>query len=443
MKAHNVLTLNRQILYLAGPSILSNLSVPLLSSVDTALVGHLEEIYYLGAIAIGTMIFNFLYLGFGFLRMGTTGLTAQAVGDGNERHVILTLVRSLLVALTLGVGLILLQTPIETISFKLVQTSADVEAYARSYFNIRILAAPATLALFAFHGWFLGMQNAHYPLILAVMGNLANIGLNVLFIQVFDLKSDGIALGTVLAQYFGLILALGLFGRKYRHYLSQIIPSQILDWQALQRFFSVNRDIFIRTVCLVFSFTYFTAMSAQFGDRILAVNTILMQFWTILAYGIDGFAFAGESLAGRYLGAKDAVNLRRTVIFSFAWGLGFGLIFMGVYAAWDRELIAIFTDKPDLIDLALVYVAWTIAAPLVNSIAFIWDGIFIGTTATAAMRNAMLVCTFLVFLPTFHLTRAWLDNHSLWLAMTLLMVMRGLTLTLLAKKHVFGQLRAE
>ncbi len=431
--------MNKQILRLAIPNIISNLSVPLLSSVDTALVGHLDEIYYLGALAVGGIIFNFIYWGFGFLRMGTTGLTAQAYGTQNDVGISLILVRTLILALVCGLGLIILQTVIAKISFSLIGATPEVEKYAREYFFIRIYAAPATLALYAFHGWFLGMQNANYPLILAVFVNVVNIIFNVIFIQIFNLKADGVAYGTVIAQYSGLAVAILLYLKKYHHYTTRIVKELILEAKALKRIFVVNRDIFIRTLCLIFTFSYFTAKSAEGGNEILAVNSILLQLIFILAYGVDGFAFAAESLVGKYIGAKDKTNLSKTVKFSFLWGMGLAVIISIIYALSGEEILGLFTNKESIITLAMTYMIWIVIAPLIHSFCFIWDGIFIGATATAAMRNSMLICTLLIFLPTYLLFRGPLGNHSLWLALTLFMVMRGVTLTWFSKKYIFQQ----
>ncbi len=423
---------NKQILNLAIPNILSNLSIPLLSSVDTALVGHLQGLEHLGAVAVGGMIFNFIYWGFGFLRMGTTGLTAQAFGNNNLKEIAMILGRALLIAAAIAIALLVLQVPLAALSFYLVKASPEVEVFARDYFYIRIWAAPATLGIYAIQGWFLGMQNAKYPLYMALLVNFSNILLSVLFVNYFGMQSAGVALGTVCAQYLGIVFSFFLFFNKYKEYTHHFILRHLLESKALKRFLFVNSDIFIRTICLVFVFSYFTAASAAFGDDILAANTILMQFWTILAYGIDGFAYAAESLVGKYVGANSSELLKQSITALFVWSIGMGVVFSLLFFTFDSQLLSLYTDKPDIIALAQEYIWWTIFAPLINGICFIWDGIFLGATDTVALRNSMLICTFLIFLPVFFGLKGSLGNTALWLAMTLFMVARGITLSVFA-----------
>jgi MATE family multidrug resistance protein len=428
--------MNRQILRLAIPNIISNLTVPLLSSVDTAMVGHLNDIAYLGAIAVGGMIFNFIYWGFGFLRMGTTGLTAQAFGKKDEQASMLTLARAVSVAIGFSILLILLQKPIASVSLALVDASSDVERFALVYFSIRIYAAPATLGLYAFTGWFLGMQNARYPMILAIVTNLFNVFFDVLFVRFYHMNVDGVALGTVCANYLGLAVAVILFLRRYRHQTGSFDRYRILQIDALKKFFTLNFDIFIRTLILIFAFAFFTARSAAAGELVLAANTILINLWTIMSYGIDGFAFAAESLIGRFIGAGDRHQLKTAVHHVFLWGIGLGILFTLTFYLFDNEILRIFTNQPDVIGLALILMPWTIAAPVINSFCYIWDGIFIGATASAAMRNAMIICMFIFYLPVYYLARPFLGYHALWLALTVFMAARGVSLRLFYPSRV-------
>ena len=428
----------KQILKLAIPNILTNLSVPLLSSVDTAVVGHLDKISYLGAIAIGSMIFNFIYWGFGFLRMGTTGMTAIGFGRKDNSETSSIAGRAMLIAVLAGLTLILLRTPINDISFSLINASADVEKYASQYFYIRIFAAPATLAIYVFHGWFLGMQNSKYPMILLITVNLLNIFYNLMFIYHFGMKSDGVAWGTVAAQYSGLLIAVVLFAKKYYSQLSYVKIDKILHVGELKRFFKINGDIFLRTLALIFTLSFFTAESARFGDNILAANTILLQLWIFLSYAVDGFAFAGESLVGKYHGAKNYDGVKQIVKLLFYFGVGIAVIFTAIYLLFEEPILRLFTNDTVVVELAMTYFLWTALTPIVNSISFLWDGIYIGATATSIMRNTMVISALLIFLPAYYLFRESMGNEALWLAMVLFMVTRAIGLTLKAKKYIFN-----
>jgi len=430
--------LQKEILRLAVPNIISNLSVPLLSSVDAVLMGHLTEPYYLGAVAVGGIIFNFIYWSFGFLRMGTTGLIAQAYGKKDHKEILLILYRALLSALIIGLVIIVIQSLISRIAFSLIHASGNVEKYAETYFYIRIYAAPAVLALYAFQGWFLGMQNARYPLYILVFLNIINILFNLLFVKYFGMNADGVALGTVFAQYLGLALAVFLFFKMNIKKAFRITLNKILNLGEVKKFFAINFNIFIRTIALIFAFSFFTAKSAEFGDIVLGANTILLQLWTIFAYGVDGFAFAAESLIGKYKGARDYKKLKQAVFFVFVWGISIGLLFTVIYVTFLNDLINIFTSNAEMAALAVAYAAWTIYTPAVNTVSYIWDGIYIGATATKAMRNAMLFVTLAVYLPAYYLTKETFGNHGLWFSLSFFMVMRGVTLSLLAKKHIFN-----
>jgi multidrug resistance protein, MATE family len=420
--------LNKNILKLAIPNIISNLSVPLLGVVDTALVGHLDQVYYLGALAVGSMIFNFIFWGFGFLRMGTTGLTAQEYGARDRTKMILILARVQLIALGIGLLLILLQTPIILFSLWIIESSAEVAEYTKVYYDIRIYTAPAILALYGLQGWFLGMQNAKYPMIITIVHNLLNIVLNVFFIQVLDMHVDGVAWGTLISTWLALGLGVWLFMKRYRRYLSHYIKKEILNSEELVRYFSVNRDIFIRTVCLIFTFSFFTAMSAKQGDLVLAANTILLQLWMVASYGIDGFAYAAESLIGRFIGSRDKRKLREAVTYNMMWGLILGGAGTVLYWIFGEHIVGLFTNNEEVIVLAGAVLFWTVMAPLVSSFCYILDGIFIGATETGPMRNTMLISTLVVFLPAYYLGTLLFGIHGLWLAMVLFMAARGVAL---------------
>ena len=432
--------MNKKILNIAIPNIISNITIPLLGIVDLALVGHLDSKVYIGAIAIGSMIFNFIYWGFSFLRMGTSGFAAQSFGKKDFRESFHILYRALIVGFIGSVFLIVMQKPIELLSFFIIDGSSEVEQYARQYFYIRIWAAPATIAIYSLSGWFIGMQNAKTPMIIAIIINILNIAFNILFIKVFNMKSDGVAIGTVLAQYSGLIVAV-IFLSKQKLRLKKYFEYQkIIQVDALKRFFKVNKDIFIRTMSLVIALSFFTAQSAKYGDTLLAVNTLLLQFFTIYAYIVDGFAYAGEALSGKYYGAKDNKNLKKTSQILFLWGIALALIFTLAYYFGDNLLLNILTNNQDVIQNIQPYLFWIYLIPIITFGAFIWDGIFIGVTASASMRNAMLISTFLIFIPSYYLLHHYFGNHGLWAAFLLFMVARFITLSLYAPKAIFRKL---
>jgi len=433
-----VISLNRQILRLSIPNIVSNITVPLLGLVDLAMMGHLKDPVYIGAIALGSAIFNVIYLSFGFLRMGTTGFTAQAFGAEKKNEITLTLYRSISVALLLAVALILLQYPIQWIAFKLLDGSSDVKDLAREYFYIRILAAPATLSLYALHGWFLGMQNARIPMILAILINSINIVLNFVFVVGLGMTSNGVALASVIAQYSGLLVALLFVFLKYKDFLESFRLKIVYQAEAIKKFFIVNSDIFIRTVLLILTLTFFTSRSAKIGDETLAVNSLLFQFFFIFSYFADGFAFAGEALTGKAKGRGDEAVLRKTIKYLFGWGWGASLLFSLVFIIGLDLLLRIMTDNAELIELAKQYRWWVFILPLASGTAFIWDGIYIGVTASKGMRNAMIISSILVFLPSYYIFIGNLHNHALWLSLNLFMVSRGIFMWIMAKKSVYA-----
>ena len=427
--------INKQILQLAVPNIISNFSIPLLGAVDTALMGRLETEHYLGAVGIGAVLFSFIYWGFGFIRMATTGLTAQAYGEKDTAECGLLLQRSFYIGIIGSFLLLILQWVLADVSFALIDTSPEVEKLARTYFHIRIYAAPATLCLHAFHGVFLGLQNAHYPMVLTILVNLINVVLNLVFVNMLGMKVEGVALATVIAQYVGLILAIALFLRSYLNLITTWNLRLIVSYSKMKRFLSISGDIFIRTLCLVFSLAYFTAKSAVLSDTFLAINTILLQYINLMSYAIDGFAFAAESMIGKFKGAQDLQNLKRTTHQIFLWSFLFGGTVLLIFALFGEQLLYLFTDKLKLVEQAKPYLVWIIIAPVVNVAAYVWDGIYLGATASKPLRNSMIV-SMLLFLTAVYLFIPY-GNHGLWGAFTLLLIARGISLTVLAPKHLF------
>ena len=416
---------------------MSNLAVPLLSTVDTAMMGHLDSELYLAGLALGAAVLNFLYWGLGFLRMGTTGLTAQACGAKNTEDSAAILMRGLIVALGISFLLIVLQKPIEWVALGYMEGSELAKGLAGDYFYILIYAAPPTLCLMVVHGWFLGMQNARFPLILTLFVNLLNLGLNLFFLYQMGMKLEGIALGTLLAQYAGLIFALGLLAVFYKPYLKAFKFRNALKSTEINRFFKVNGDVFIRTVFLILTLSYLVAVSGHFGDRIIEVNAILMLMFTLMSYGIDGMAFAAESLVGRFVGENDPVQLRKAVRLIFAWSMGLAASYSLLYLVAPAWIIGLLTDKTAVIEATLEYKYWIALLPIVATIAFIWDGVYLGATQTRPLRNSMALATLMVFFPVWFLTRESWGNHGLWFALILFMAFRGISLSILAKNRIF------
>lgn len=415
--------MNKEILRLAIPNILSNVSVPLLSTVDTALMGRLSELH-IGAVGVGAMIFNFIYWNFGFLRMGTTGLTAQAYGRSDRVEIITVLGRATVVVISVAAGILLLQVPLGWLGMEAMNVTGNQYELVEEYFFIRVWAAPATLASYAMMGWFFGMQNAIYPLILTVAVNVVNIALSFYLVHYLGMDVDGVAWGTVIAQYFGLVLGVFLLLYRYRAYFRALRTELVFQWTAFRLFLRLNADIFIRTLCLTFGFGFFYSQSAAGGEMILAANVILLQFLNWMSYGVDGFAFASESLVGKYAGARDRANTYRAIRLSFAWGMGLALLYSLSYWFFGPALLRVFTNQADVIAATLPFLFWMALFPLLSTPCYIWDGIFIGLTASKSMRNAMLL-SFAVYMGFYYgWARHW-GNDGLWLALLAFMVARG------------------
>lgn len=430
--------LNRRILRLAIPNIVTNITIPLLAMVDLGLMGHMGSEKYIGAVALGGMIFSFIFWAFGFLRMGTSGFAAQACGQRNLREAGHILIRSATTAFGGGILLILLQWPLSWAAFSLVDGSKAVESMAHEYFNIRIYAAPATLFIYAIIGWFIGMQNARLPMILAISVNLLNVMLSFLFISYFGMGSNGIAWANVISQYSGLLLGLYFLSFYWPKLGKHFNLTVALSRSAFQRFIHVNKDIFIRTLCLIFTLSFFTTQSANTSDTILAVNTLLFQFFYFFSYFVDGFAYAAEALAGRYIGSGDRVMLTKVIRRLFIWGGAIALAFTFIYLVGGGFILRLLTNDPVIIVASQPYMFWVVLMPLITFAAFIWDGIYVGATASKAMRNSMVVITTLIFLPAYYFFEPVLGNNGLWLSMMLFMGARGVFLSLLAKRAVLN-----
>lgn len=417
--------MNKQILRLAIPNIVTTLTVPLLGMVDLAIVGHMGSSVYIGAIALGTMIFNMIYWNFGFLRMGTSGLTAQAFGAQESREIMSVLARACSIGWIIAFLLLLLQKPLSSLVFRIVEGSPQVEEIALQYFRVCIWAAPATLGLYAFKGWFIGMQNAKTPMWIAIFIDVSNIAFSVFFVYVCNMKIQGVALGTVLAQYCGLGIALFCWWKNYHSYRSFLNWKEVFEVGKMLSFFRVNADIFLRTLCLIAVFTFIPAVGAKYGDDYLSANTLLMQFFTLFSYIMDGFAYAGESLVGKYVGARNNDMMHKVIRSLFYWGLALSALFVLMYACFGNGLLHLFTDKEEVVAFAQQYYVWVLVIPFVSFAAFLWDGILIGAMASQIMRNVMFISTAAFFAVYYIMAPQW-GNHALWLAFMVYLGFRGL-----------------
>ncbi|MBL1142448.1 MAG: MATE family efflux transporter [Proteobacteria bacterium] len=414
---------------LAGPMIIGNISMALLGLVDTAVVGHLESAVYLGGVAVGTVIFDFLYWGMGFLRMGTTGIVAQAHGKNDATEVRTILMQSILVGLSIAFLILLFQKPIFTLGLSLLEGSSDVKHYAMVYCQWMIWGMPALMILFSVNGWLLGMQNAMSVLRIGIIVNVLNIILDIVFVVYMEMDVRGVALATVISQYSGVVMAFFIISKQLSDQSGEWSLQKIFNIEKLKGFLSLNHDIFIRTICLIFVFAFFTRESATHGDIVLAANSILLKFYLLMALALDGFNHAAEALVGKAVGEKDKKIFNHAVSLTLKWSFAFGLCFTLFYWLAGKGMIYLLTDIESVREIALVYLPWMIILPLISVWCFLFDGIFIGATRGKEMRNAMLVCTFVFFLPLWYVFQFW-GNHGLWLAFTLFIAIRGVSLGL-------------
>lgn len=397
--------INRDILKLAVPSILANITVPIVGMVDVAVAGHLDAnaATMIGGIAIGSMLFDLLYWNFGFLRVGTGGLAAQAYGRGDRKECARILARAVGIAMACALVLIAIQWVFVKAAFLVVDCTPQVRELASQYFFVRIWAAPATLSLMAFKGWFIGMQDSVRPMIADIVVNGMNVlasvglalGLTIGGTQIIpSIGFKGIALGTVIAQWTGLATAFVMLAVKYRKntmsHLQKSDLKHLFNGPDTRSFFVMNTDLFVRSLCFIAIYIGFTVISARYGDLLLAVSSILMKLLMIFSYFTDGFAYAGEALAGKYIGASDGAMLRRVVKWTFVWSMGLALAFMVIYQAAGVPMVRMMTSDTAVIDASRQFLPWLLLMPVVGCAAFTWDGIYIGATASKDMRNSML-----------------------------------------------------
>jgi MATE family, multidrug efflux pump len=430
MAAGDLPSLQRRFFRLTALNILANIVVPLAGLVDVGMLGHLAEIRYLAGVALASLLFDYLYWSFGFLRMGTTGTTAQAVGRGDERAAHLVLYRALALAAAIGGAIVLLQVPLRAVGFLLLAGGQGIEAAGRDYFAARIWDAPATLANFALLGWFLGREQSGRALAMTVTATVANTLLNYLFIVRLGLAAFGSGLATALSQYAMLALGLALFLAGRRPPRPRL--AEVLDRASFTSLLRLNGDILVRTLCLLSAFALFLNWSAALGTVQLAANTLLLRLVTLAAYAIDGAAFATESLAGIFRGGGEPAALRRLLHLALAAGLGFALLFLAALGAAPAALLGLLTSHPEVIAVALGHVLWLLPVLGLGAVAFIYDGLFLGLTEGRTLRNAMLF-SLAVFLPPALFALHEGSNHLLWLALTLFMLARAATLHLASR----------
>lgn len=437
-------SLNSQILRLAIPSILANITIPLVGIVDTAIVGHIANATYIGGIAIGTMLFDLLYWNFGFLRVGTSGMTAQAYGRGDGVECARLLTQSVSIALIGAVVLWLIQWLFVTAVLAIVPCSTEVAAFAREYFFIRIWAAPATLSLMAFKGWFIGMQDTVSPMITDIVVNVVNMTVSYVLAVYTPLGALGVAYGTLVAQFTGLLLALVICMFKYKTVVREVVRQlcdkaiKLLGDKEMKRFMSLNANLFVRSLCFMVVYVGFTSLASQYGDVELAVSTIMMKLFMLFSYFVDGFAYAGEALVGKEWGASRSLassphRLVRIVRLLFAWSLGVGLLFTLLFAVWSEECYLAMTNDMEVLSRLGDYTGWLIAMPIVSTLAFMWDGVYAGATAGKQIRNAMIYAA-LGFVTCYLATYWWLGIQGLYIAYFAHLVARVVYLTAVWKR---------
>ena len=433
-------TRDKEILQIAVPSIVSNITVPLLGLIDVAIVGHMGDAVYIGAVAVGSMIFNLVYWLFGFLRMGTSGLTAQAYGRQDQEEAAGILMRSLRVALWSALALLVLQVPLRWLMFWLIGPTPDVSPFATQYFRIVIWGAPAMLCLYSLTGWFIGKQNTRIPMFISIMQNVVNILASLLLVYGFDMKIEGVAIGTVIAQYAGLFMGIGCLVRGADSLTIHPSSFTLHHQPSSTSLFAINRDIFLRTLCLVAVNLYFTAAGARQGAVILSVNTVILQLYLLFSYFMDGFAYAGEALGGRFYGAQDSKAFSETLRHLFLWAVAVTTVFTIAYSFGGMWIVSLLTDEQPVVSMARNFIFWAWIIPTAGAAAFIWDGVFIGLTATRGMLVSSAVSAVLFFTiftladrfgaadnGSYH--QPTLLNHALWLAQIVYLAMRGIIQT--------------
>lgn len=422
-------SMHRQVLLLAIPMVLSNITVPLLGLVDAAVIGHLEHAWYLGGVALGSTMISVAFWLLGFLRMSTTGLTAQAFGANDPQKLVRVLLQGSLMALGFAVIFLILHRFISNWIFSFSDASEQVKFYGQQYFVIRAWSAPASLMNFVILGWLLGTQNSKAPMWMVIITNITNIALDILFVVGFGWKVQGAAAASVIADYAGLSFGLVCVWKYWQANQLPNLWSKISgSSEGLSRFVKLNRDIFLRSLCLQAAFSFMTFQGAAFGDHTVAANAVLMSFLMMISYGMDGFAYAMEAMVGKAIGAKSETQLKASMVGSAFWCVIICTFLTFIFGYWGSVLIHLISDIPQVREEANVYLPWLVAMPLSSMWCFLLDGIFIGATKGKEMRNSMVIST-MAFFSMFYLFSQY-GNHALWLAMLSFMIIRGLSLAM-------------
>ena len=429
--------MNREILKLAIPSIFANITVPLVGMVDVAIAGRLGEAALIGGIAVATMLFDLLYWNMGFLRVGTSGMVAQAYGRGDYADAMRTFVQGLFTSTVIAVLIWAIQFVYVDLAFRFIECSPEVEKLAREYYFIRIWAAPATLSLYVFKGFFIGMQDTVRPMAVDVTVNVTNLVASVVFALYAGMGFRGIALGTVVAQYVGLVLSIVFMWIYYSHTFKYIDLKGSIHLGSVKKFFVLNSNLFIRSVGLLFIYTGFTSLSAQYGDVLLAVCTIMMKLMMLFSYFVDGFAYAAEAITGKYIGSGDRESLYKSVKLIFLWSVGIGVVSTFAYLFAGEQMVRMMTDNLQVIESSRGFLFWLLIMPVVSCAAFTWDGIYIGATASRAIRNSMLYAVAAFYLCYFALNH-YIGVQALWVGYMAHLLARTIYLTIIAKKEVFS-----
>ncbi|MDC1065495.1 MATE family efflux transporter [Candidatus Pseudothioglobus singularis] len=417
---------HKRVLGVAIPIVLANATIPILGAVDTGVVGQMGLAVPIGAVGIGAIIISAIYWLFGFLRMGTTGLTAQAIGSNDHSETSALLVRGILIGLIAGLILILIQIPLFSGALGLAPASQEVEGLANEYLKIRVFSAPAAIAIFGITGWLIANERTRAVLVLMLLINSINIVLDFVFVLRLGWGVEGVAFATIIAEWSGLFFGLWLARKGFKNgYWKNW--SQIFDRARLTKMAKVNSDILIRSVLLEIAFVSFLFLGSSFDDATLAANQVLIQFLNITAYAMDGFAFAAEALVGKALGAKNRLIFRRSAVMTSQWGFGSVVVMALAFYVFGNTIINVMTTAEDVRAVSYEYLPWMVLAPLVGAAAWMLDGIFIGATRTADMRNMMFI-SFCVYLIALALLLPKYGNHGLWASLIIFSIARGLTL---------------